>query len=205
MTEKDKMLAGKAYLAGEEQLVKERQYAKQVLFKFNNMDPMLVEERHNLLRELLGQTKENFYFEPPFRCDYGYNIEIGNNFYSNYNLTILDCAKVKIGDNVFIAPNVSLFTAGHPIHHEPRNQEYEYALPITIGNNVWIGGNTVVNPGVKIGDNCVIGSGSVVTKDIPANSIAVGNPCRVIRAITDEDKQYYYKNLKIEGKGTISL
>ena len=179
MTEKDKMLAGKAYLASEEQLVKERQYAKQVLFKFNNMDPVLVEERHNLLRELLGQTKENFYFEPPFRCDYGYNIEIGNNFYANYNLTILDCAKVKIGDNVLIAPNVSLFTAGHPIHHEPRNQEYEYALPIMIGNNVWIGGNTVVNPGVKIGDNCVIGSGSVVTKDIPANSIAVGNPCRV--------------------------
>ena len=130
MTEKDKMLAGKAYLASEEQLVKERQYAKQVLFKFNNMNPVLVEARHNLLRELLGQTKENFYFEPPFRCDYGYNIEIGNNFYANYNLTILDCAKVKIGDNVFIAPNVSLFTAGHPIHHEPRNQEYEYALPI---------------------------------------------------------------------------
>ena len=103
MTEKDKMLAGKAYLAGEEQLVKERQYAKQVLFKFNNMNPVLVEARNNLLRELLGQTKENFYFEPPFRCDYGYNIEIGNNFYSNYNLTILDCAKVKIGDNVFIA------------------------------------------------------------------------------------------------------
>ena len=119
-------------------------------------------------------------------------------FTANYNLTILDCAKVKIGDNVFIAPNVSLFTAGHPIHHEPRNQEYEYALPITIGNNVWIGGNTVVNPGVKIGDNCVIGSGSVVTKDIPANSIAVGNPCRVLREITDEDKKYYYKNLRIE-------
>ncbi len=198
MTEKEKMLAGKAYLAGEEQLVKERQYAKQVLFKFNNMDPLLVKERHELLHDLLGKTEENFYFEPPFRCDYGYNIEIGDNFYANYNLTILDCAKVKIGDYAFIAPNVSLFTAGHPIHPELRNQEYEYALPITIGDNVWIGGNTVINPGVIIGDNCVIGSGSVVTKDIPSNSIAAGNPCRVIREITDEDKQYYYKKLKFE-------
>lgn len=137
-------------------------------------------------------------FEPPFRCDYGYNIEIGENFYSNYNCTILDCAKVTIGNNVLFAPNVSLFTAGHPIDATLRAQEYEYAFPITIGNDVWIGGNTVINPGVTIGSNVVIGSGSVITKDIPSNCIAAGNPCRVIRDITEEDKQYYYKKLKFD-------
>ena len=147
---------------------------------------MLVEERHNLLRELLGQTKENFYFEPPFRCDYGYNIEIGNNFYSNYNLTILDCAKVKIGDNVLIAPNVSLFTAGHPIHHEPRNQEYEYALPITIGNNVWIGAGSTILAGVTIGDNAVIAAGAVVTKDVAPNTVVGGVPAQFIKNINDK-------------------
>ena len=189
MTEKDKMLAGKAYLGSEEQLVKERQYAKQVLFKFNNMNPVLVEERHNLLRELLGQTKENFYFEPPFRCDYGYNIEIGNNFYANYNLTILDCAKVKIGDNVLIAPNVSLFTAGHPIHHEPRNQEYEYALPIMIGNNVWIGVNATIVGNVVIGNDVLIAPNTYINCDIPDHSIVFGNPC-IVKHADDATKDY---------------
>ena len=122
----------------------------------------------------------------------------GENFYSNYNLIILDCAPVKIGDNVLIGPNVSIYTAGHPLHYEIRNQEYEYAFPIIIGDNVWIGGNVVINPGVSIGENSVIGSGSVVTKDIPKNVIAIGNPCKVLRVITDDDKHYYFKNLKIE-------
>ena len=197
MTEKEKMLAGKPYLAFGEELSNERQHAKVLNYELNQLHPLDLEKRQDILKKLLGKTGETFYVEPPFRCDYGYNIEIGENFYSNYNCTILDCAKVTIGNNVMFAPNVSLFTAGHPIHSEPRNEGIEYAFPITIGDNVWIGGNVVVNPGVSIGENCVIGSGSVVTKDIPANSIAVGNPCRVIKEITDEDKAYYFKNLKI--------
>lgn len=197
MTEKEKMLAGKPYLAFGEELLNERQHAKVLNYELNQLHPLDLEKRQDILKQLLGKTGETFYVEPPFRCDYGYNIEIGENFYSNYNCTILDCAKVTIGNNVMFAPNVSLFTAGHPIHSEPRNEGIEYAFPITIGDNVWIGGNVVVNPGVSIGENCVIGSGSVVTKDIPANSIAVGNPCRVIKEITDEDKAYYFKNLKI--------
>lgn len=197
MTEKEKMLAGKPYLAFGEELSNERQHAKVLNYELNQLHPLDLEKRQDILKKLLGKTGETFYVEPPFRCDYGYNIEIGENFYSNYNCTILDCAKVTIGNNVMFAPNVSLFTAGHPIHSEPRNEGIEYAFPITIGDNVWIGGNVVVNPGVSIGENCVIGSGSVVTKDIPANSIAVGNPCRVINEITDEDKVYYFKNLKI--------
>ena len=119
------------------------------------------------------------------------------NFYANYNCIILDCAKVVIGNNVFIAPNVSIFTAGHPLHSAIRNQELEYAFPITIGNNVWIGGNVVINPGITIGDNSVIGSGSVVTKNISANTIAAGNPCKVLRQITEEDKLFYFKKLTV--------
>ena len=195
-TEKEKMLAGEPYQAFGKELLDERQYAKQILFDFNNLPPTDIDGRNALLKKILGKTGEKFFVEPPFRCDYGYNISIGENFYSNYNCIILDCAKVTIGDNVLFAPNVNLFTAGHPVHFEKRIQEYEYAFPITIGNNVWVGGNVVINPGVTIGDNSIIGAGSVVTKDIPANVIAVGNPCKVLRAITDEDKPFYFKNMK---------
>jgi maltose O-acetyltransferase len=138
---------------------------------------------------LFGCVKGNFFIEPPFHCDYGCNIEIGENFYANYNLVILDCAKVTIGDNVLIGPNVGIYTAGHPLHFELRKEELEFASPITIEDNVWIGGNVVLNPGVTIGRNSVIGSGSVVTKDTLANVVAAGNPCRVIREITDADKR----------------
>lgn len=157
-----------------------------------------MEARNAILQKLFGKTRGNFYVEPPFRCDYGYNIEIGDNFYANYNLVILDCARVKIGDNVFIAPNVGIYTAGHPIHSDLRNEGLEFALPIEIGNSVWIGGNVVINPGIKIGDNTVIGSGSVVTKNIPPNVLAVGNPCKVLRSITEDDKSYYYKGFNVE-------
>ncbi len=192
-TEKEKMLSGKPYKAFSEELLTERQQAKELIFDFNNLRPSEIEKRNIIIRQLFGQTGETFFIEPPFRCDYGYNISIGANFYSNYNLTILDCAKVSIGLNVFIAPNVSLFTAGHPIHFEPRNKEFEYAIPISIGNNVWIGGNVVINPGVTIGENSVIGAGSIVTKDIPPNVVAFGNPCKILRQITYEDKNYYFR------------
>ena len=194
-TEKEKMLAGRPYKAFGEELLAERQHAKELLFDFNNLRPSEIAKRNAIIRQLFGQVGDTFFVEPPFRCDYGYNISVGNNFYANYNLTILDCGKVTIGNNVFIAPNVSIYTAGHPIHSEPRNQEYEYAFPIFIGNNVWIGGNVVINPGVTIGDNSVIGAGSIVTKDIPSNVIAYGNPCKIGKQITEEDKNYYFKKL----------
>ena len=191
-------MTGQLYLANDAELNADRLSAKELIFDFHALRPGEVEERHAILNKLIGKTKGNFYIEPPFRCDYGYNIEIGADFYANYNLVILDCARVTIGDHVFIAPNVGIYTAGHPIHAEVRNTELEFALPIEIGNNVWIGGNVVINPGVKIGDKVVIGSGSVVTKDIPANVIAVGNPCKVLRQITEEDRSYYYKNFKAD-------
>ncbi|PWJ36056.1 sugar O-acetyltransferase [Sediminitomix flava] len=196
MTEKEKMLSGKPYKAFGDELFQERQFAKEIIYEFNNLPPKQVEKRNELIRKLLGSTQDTFFIEPPFRCDYGYNIEIGQNFYSNYNLTILDCAKVKIGNNVLLGPNVSLYAAGHPLHFEKRNEEYEYAFPITIGDNVWIGGNVVVNANISIGENTVIGSGSVVTRDIPSNVLAAGNPCKVIREITEEDKLYYFRKEK---------
>jgi acetyltransferase-like isoleucine patch superfamily enzyme len=197
-SEKAKMISGKPYKAFGDELLKERQYAKEQVFKFNSFRPNEITKRNEVLKNLLGKTKGTFFIEPPFRCDYGYNIEIGKNFYSNYNLIILDCAKVIIGDNVLMGPNVSIYTAGHPLHYEKRNQEYEYAFPISIGNNVWIGGNVVINPGIIIGDNSVIGSGSVITKDIPSDVIAMGNPCKILREISEDDKLYYYKKLKFE-------
>ena len=184
MLEKDKMLAGELYDANyNKDLEKEREQAKDLCYEFNNIKPSNREAQIQILKKLLGKTKENFRIEQPFMCDYGYNIEIGENFYSNHNLIILDGNKVIFGDNVFIAPNCSFYTAGHPLEVELRNKGLEYAKPIKVGNNVWIGGNVIVLPGVTIGDNTVIGAGSVVTKDIPSNVVAVGNPCRVIKQL----------------------
>jgi acetyltransferase-like isoleucine patch superfamily enzyme len=196
-TEKVKSLEGKLYKASDYELYTERQYTKEQIFRFNSLPPSEVGMRNEIIRKLFSVTGEKFIIEPPFYCDYGSNISIGNNFYSNFNLVILDCAKIVIGDNVLIGPNVGIYAAGHPVHHELRIQEYEFAFPVYIGSNVWIGGSAVINPGVKIGDNSVIGSGSVVTKDIPSNVVAAGNPCRVIREITGEDKIYYFRNFRV--------
>lgn len=165
------------------QLIEERLKCKKLCRRYNNLDPERLNEREELLRSMLGNVDGDILIEQPFYCDYGYNISVGKNFYANFNMVILDEAKVTFGDNVFIAPNCAFYTAGHPIDAEERNKGLEYARPITVGNNVWIGGNVCVVPGVTIGDNCVIGAGSVVVKDIPANSVAVGNPCRVIKSI----------------------
>lgn len=184
MDEKEKMLAGEIYDANyNEDLMKERLIAKDKCFEYNNIKPSKLEERTEVMKQILGKTGKQFLIEQPFICDYGYNIKIGENFYSNHNLVILDANKVEFGDNVFIAPNCGFYTAGHPLDYETRNKGLEYAKPIEVGNNVWIGGNVVVLPGVTIGDNVVIGAGSVVTKDIPSNSVAVGNPCKVIKKI----------------------
>ena len=198
MNQKERMLAGLPYKAWMDGLDKERLENKKRVFRFNNTEPDMIDEKIRLIKEILGKTGENVFIEAPFHCDYGYNIEVGENFFANYNLTVLDVGKVKIGDNAQIAPNVSIYTAGHPVHPESRNTGYEYGIDITIGNNVWIGGGVSILPGVTIGDNVVIGAGSVVTKDLPDNVIAAGNPCRVIREITEEDRDYYYRDRKFD-------
>ena len=188
------MLAGLPYKAWLDGLAEERLENKKRIYKYNNLPPEAEKEQEELIKEILGKTGENVHIEAPFHCDYGYNIEVGENFFANYNLTVLDVGKVRIGKNAQIAPNVSIYTAGHPIHPESRNSGYEYGIDVTIGDNVWIGGNVCIMPGVTVGDNVVIGAGSVVTKDIPDSVIAVGNPCRVVRAITDDDRDFYYRD-----------
>ncbi len=193
MTEKEKMQRQMLYDANYDQELKaERLHAKELCYEYNHLRPTEEAKQKEIMKELLGKTKESFEVLTPFFCDYGYNIEIGENFFSNYNLVILDCAKVTFGDNVFIAPNCGFYTAGHPIDFERRNKGLEYAYPITVGDNVWIGGGVQVMPGVTIGSNVVIGGGSVVVKDIPDNSVAVGNPCKVIRPITENDKKTHW-------------
>ncbi|MFC7680226.1 sugar O-acetyltransferase [Paenibacillus sp. GCM10028914] len=192
MTEKEKAKIGLLYdNNNDKQLVEERLQAKELCYEYNNLRPSMLNEREAIIRRLFAKTGDKFLIEQPFVCDQGYNIEIGENFYCNHNAVMLDAAKISIGDNVFIAPNCALYTAGHPLNVEQRNQGLEYAYPITIGNNVWIGGGVTILPGVSIGDNTVIGAGSVVTKNIPDGVIAVGNPCRVVREITEEDKNKY--------------
>ena len=179
------------------ELIAERTAAKELCFELNNLRPSMVAERDEIVRRLLGQVGKNCCIESPFHCDYGYNIVAGDNFYMNVGCVILDGARVTFGDNVFVAPHCGFYTAGHPLDHERRNAGLEYALPITIGNNVWIGAQVCVLPGVTIGDDSVIGAGSVVTKDIPAGVLAAGNPCRVIREISEADKLRYSKIVKL--------
>lgn len=187
-TEKEKMLAGKIYDANyDQELIDARADAKELCYDFNHARPSQEAKRQDIIRQLLGKTGKEFEITGPFYCDYGFNIEIGENFYANHNLVILDGAKVTFGDNVFVAPDCGFYTAGHPLDADRRNKGLEYAKPITVGNNVWFGGGVKVMPGVTIGDGAVIGGGSVVTKDIPANMIAVGNPCKPIREITEAD------------------
>ena len=192
------MLANLPYKAWMDGLDKERLDCKKKIFRYNHLEPGNPEEKDRLIKDILGKTGSYINIEPPFFCDYGYNIEIGEDFFANYNFTVLDVGRVRIGEHVQIAPNVSIYTAGHPVHPESRNSGYEYGIDITIGDNVWIGGNTCVMPGVTIGNNAVIGAGSVVTKDIPDNVIAAGNPCRIIRKITEEDRDFYFKDRKFD-------
>ncbi len=184
MTEKEKMLQGLIYDANyDSQLIAERLECKEMCRDYNDLRPKDNDGRNRLLHKLLGEIGGDILIEQPFYCDYGYNIKVGKNFYANFNLVILDGAPVTFGDNVFIAPNCGFYTAGHPVDAVERNTGLEYARPITVGNDVWIGAHVCVLPGVTIGDNCVIGAGSVVTKDIPSGSVAVGNPCKVIKKI----------------------
>lgn len=185
MTEKEKQQQGMLYQADNAEVLKELYYCENECFEINQIPPSRREERMERLQRLFGKAGKSMFIVAPFFCDYGYNIEVGDNFFANTNCVILDEAKVTFGDNVFIAPNCSFYTAGHPLNVEQRNKKIEYALPIHVGNNVWIGGNVTVVPGVTIGDNTTIGAGSVVTHDIPSGVLAAGNPCRVIKKIEE--------------------
>ena len=182
-SEKEKMLNSELYDATDESLYKERETVKNLTYDYNLIRRSDKDKRDELIRKILGKAGKKLWIESPFQCDYGYNIEIGDNFYSNHNLIILDCAKVKIGDNVFVGPNVGIYTPCHPIDAKERMTFKEWAEPVTIGDDVWLGGNVTILPGVSIGNNVVIGAGSVVTKDIPSNCVAVGNPCKPVKSL----------------------
>lgn len=188
MTNKEKMLNGEYYTSLDEKLTEEREWAKDVLFEFNGLRPSLRDKREQIIRNFFGKVGKNCWIESPFNCDYGYNITVGDNFYTNTNCCILDCAKVTIGNNVWIGPNVGIYTPEHAFDPEERAAGYEHALPVVIQDNVWLCGGVTITGGVTIGAGSIIGAGAVVVKDIPCGVIAAGNPARVIRKITPQDK-----------------
>ena len=184
MTEKEKMLAGEIYSAVDQKLLEELTATRDKIFEYNSLRPSETKRMKEIIKELFGHVADDeFILNQPFRCDYGKQISIGKRFFANFNFTVLDEARVTIGDDCFIGPNVSIYTACHSTDPVERNSRQEWAKPVTIGNNVWIGGSVTILPGVEIGDNVSIGAGSVVVKDIPSNSVAVGNPCKVIKKI----------------------
>ena len=196
MTNRERRDQRLPYISDEE-VLEEQKKPTRLTQELNTADRADFAEISRIVKELLGKS-EGAFINPPVYCDYGTHIEVGKNFFANYNCTILDVAKVVIGDNCQLAPNVAIYTAGHPVHPASRNTGYEYGVEVTIGDNVWVGGNTVICPGVHIGSNTVIGAGSVVTKDLPDWVIAAGNPCRVIRKITDEDRKFYFRNREFD-------
>ncbi len=204
MTSKERREKGLLFIADEADW-EEMKRARRLTQELNTADRWDFDKIRAIVNELFGKSDDTTFVNPPFYCDYGSNIEVGKNCFINYNCVILDNAKVTLGDNCLIAPNVSIYTAGHTMHPDARSLGYEYGIEITVGDNVWIGGNTVICPGVHIGSNVVIGAGSIVTKDIPDWSFAAGNPCRVIRAITEEDKKYYFKKREIDEEVALAI
>ena len=199
MTNKERRDKGMAYITDASILAE--QFKSRILQKsYNRMIPFNVPKAYLLLKLMGLKYGKDTFIDTPFRCDYGKHITVGERFYANSYCTIIDVAPVTIGDNVLLGPNVQIITAGHPIHPDSRNSKYEYGIPITIGDNVWIGAGAIILPGVNIGSNTVIGAGAVVTKDIPDGVVAAGNPCRIIKEITEEDKKYYYKNLEFDSE-----
>ena len=196
---KKRMQEGRLYLPEDEEIMHQQMLCLEKLYDYNATRPSEIEKREALLKEMFAEIGEGWYIEPPLHANWaGAHVHFGDNVYANFNLTLVDDTDIYVGDKVMFAPNVTVATAGHPINPELRYQAMQYNIPVHIGNNVWIGANSVVLPGVTIGDNSVIGAGSVVTKDIPPNVVAVGNPCRVLREISEHDKIYYYKDRKID-------
>lgn len=196
---KKRMAEGRLYLPEDEEIMHEQMLRLEKLYEYNMTRPSQSEKREALLKEMFSEIGEGCYIEPPFHSNWaGGHVHFGDNVYANFNLTLVDDTDIYVGDKVMFGPNVTVATAGHPIDPELREQAMQYNIPVRIGDNVWIGANAVVLPGVTIGENTVIGAGSVVTKDIPANVVAVGNPCKVLREIGEHDKIYYYKNRKID-------
>ena len=193
------MQEGRLYLPEDEEIMRQQMLCLEKLYDYNATRPSEYEKREALLKEMFGEIGEGCYIEPPLHANWaGKYVHFGDNVYANFNLTLVDDTDIYVGDKVMFGPNVTVATAGHPIDPELRYQAMQYNIPVHIGNNVWIGANAVVLPGITIGDNSVIGAGSVVTKDIPPNVIAVGNPCRVLREISERDKKYYYKDREID-------
>ena len=195
-TEKQKMLSGELYNACDPDLLLELNHVKVLCQQYNNLLPTDFHTRNSMLRQMLGQADEDTFINQPLYCDYGKHIRVAKRFFANFSLTILDEAMVCIGDDCFLVSNVSIYTACHSTNPQERNTRREWAKPVTIGNNVWIGGAVTILPGVIIGDNCTIGAGSVVTHNIPSNSIAAGNPAKVIRKITEDDRSYWENKFK---------
>lgn len=192
------MKNGQLYFCTDEEVAKEQLKCLDRLYDFNRTRPAEMPKRMALLKEILAEVGENCYVEPPLHANWGINTHFGNNVYANFNLTLVDDCDIYVGDSVMFGPNVTVAVAGHPIDPGLRRKVAQFNIPVRIGNNVWIGAGAVILPGVTIGDNSVIGAGSIVTKDIPANVVAVGNPCRVLREINDRDREYYYKDRKID-------
>ena len=193
-TEKEKMIAGELYFANDPELVADRMFARSQSQIINQAES--AELRSQLLKETFGRTGKKIYMEPVINFDYGYNIFVGENFYANFNCTFLDVSTIEIGDNCMFAPNVQLYTATHPLHPVKRNSGLEYAKPIKIGNNVWLGGGVIVTPGVTLGDNVVVGAGSVVTKSFPDNVVIAGNPARIIKTVEEEPLEESLETLR---------
>ena len=196
MTTRERMQSGKLYFCTDEEIAKEQLECLEILYDYNHTRPSESQKREQILKNLLAEIGENCYIEPPLHANWGKYTHFGNNVYANFNLTLVDDTDIFVGDNVMFGPNVIIATAGHPVDPPLREKVAQFNIPVRIGKNVWIGAGAIVLPGVTIGDHSVIGAGSVVTKDIPPNVVAVGNPCRVLREINDRDKEYYYKDLK---------
>ncbi|EMD1177345.1 sugar O-acetyltransferase [Vibrio harveyi] len=198
MDKKIMLHSQQVYFCNDEALAAMQTECLETLYDYNQTRPSEGEKRSNILNHLLASVGKNCYIEPPLRANWGCHTHLGDNVYANFNLTLVDDTHIYIGDHVMIGPNVTIATAGHPIDPELRRDIAQFNIPVHIGNNVWIGANSVVLPGVTIGENSVIGAGSVVTKDIPANVVAVGNPCRVLREMGEHDKEFYFRDRKIE-------
>ena len=194
---KRKMHSGEIYFSHEQELVDEQTQCLEILYDYNHTRPSESKKREEILSRFFAEMGENCYIEPPLRANWGKHTHLGKQVYANFNLTLVDDTCIHIGDYVMIAPNVTIATAGHPIDPELRKKIGQFNMPVRIENNVWIGANAVILPGVTIGENSVIGAGSVVTKDIPENVVAVGNPCQVLRKIGSRDKEFYYKDLRV--------